>query len=338
MKKRIPLIIFILFLVSAVGFGIWYYFHSKTKFNDSYVNGNSAGNLYNAGLFCENGGTIFFANPSDEYRLYSMDTDGENLVKLCDDVVSFINADDHYVYYVRNNPRGDTAFSFLSINTNSLCRIDRTGGDTILVLDTEPSMYASLVGDFIYYIRYDKTDTSSLYKVRIDGKMQEQVDKSPYYTCSAAGQYLYYNGLKNDHNIWQLDTASDMESMVYGGNCWMPIAADGSTFYYMDCDNNYKLAKTDIVTGEKVLLGDDRVDSYNVSGNDIFVQRNSPEHPALCRMNADGTGYEVISEGIYTEINTAGGYVYFRDFKTGIMYRTTITPGGSIDIFDPGKA
>ena len=35
------------------------------------MNGSTAGNLYNGGLFCEYDGTVYFSNPSDGGKLYS---------------------------------------------------------------------------------------------------------------------------------------------------------------------------------------------------------------------------------------------------------------------------
>ncbi|MDD7636062.1 MAG: DUF5050 domain-containing protein, partial [Clostridiales bacterium] len=93
MKKHLPLIVLILVLVLAIAGGITVYMINRTRFNDDYVNGNTAGNLYNEGLVCEYGDMIYFANPSDGDKLYCMNTDGTNLTKICDDVVSFINVD-----------------------------------------------------------------------------------------------------------------------------------------------------------------------------------------------------------------------------------------------------
>ena len=31
-------------------------------------------------------GTVYFANPDDDYKLYSMDSNGNNLKKLSDDI------------------------------------------------------------------------------------------------------------------------------------------------------------------------------------------------------------------------------------------------------------
>lgn len=167
MKKRLPIIIIAVLVVVFAGLGFYSHQKSKIKYNTSYVNGNTAGNLYNAGLFCEKNGTVYFANPDDDYRLYSMDTNGNHLKKLSYDRVMYINADDHYVYYVRNNENNGTGFDFFSYARNSLCRIDQNGENT-KILDKDPCLYASLVGNYIYYLHYDDKDATTLYKIGMD--------------------------------------------------------------------------------------------------------------------------------------------------------------------------
>ena len=148
MKKVITILLIILVLAAGVGFGVYHHKSNETKFNDDYINGNTAGNLYNAGIFCTAAdGTIYFANPSDSSKLYSMNSDGSDLTKISDDVATFINADDNYIYYVRNNPVFTEPFSFLTINTDSLCRLDRSKHKKSILLDSSASLYASLVGN-----------------------------------------------------------------------------------------------------------------------------------------------------------------------------------------------
>lgn len=339
MKKFIPVIIIAIILILGIGIGIFIYTSDKTKFNDDYVNGNTAGNLYNGGLYCEYGGTVYFANPDDNDKLYSMDADGGNLTKICDDVVASINADENYLYYVRNNP-GSGVLSFLNISSNGLCRIDRNGSsDSILVLEDDPSIYAALSGNYIYYARYSSdAGTSTLYKVKIDGSECEEVDDTAHYTCSVVGQYMYYNGMETEHYIWRLNTEDDSFGMLYGGNCWMPIATDDSTIYFMDCDNNYAIARVDLITGEKTILAEDRVDWYNVYGSYIYFQRNDSEHPALCRMRTDGSDYEELASGNYMNINITSSYVYYKDFVSEQTYRIATYGGTEPELFCPGKA
>ena len=112
-------------------------------------------------------------------------------------------------------------------------------------------MYASLVGNYIYYLRYSESDGSTLYKVKIDGSDQKQVAASPFFTSSASGSHIYYNGIEKEHYLWRLNTEDDSIGMLYGGNCWMPTVVDDATVYYMDCDSNYAIARADIATGEK---------------------------------------------------------------------------------------
>lgn len=65
-EKVITILLIILVLAAGVGFGVYHHKSNETKFNDDYINGNTAGNLYNAGIFCTAAdGTIYFANPSD---------------------------------------------------------------------------------------------------------------------------------------------------------------------------------------------------------------------------------------------------------------------------------
>ena len=97
-----------------------------------------------------------FPTPSDGGKLYSMFRTEAIWQSSVMTRYPYINADEHYLYYVRNNPGATgAALSFLSVNTDSLCRIDREGGDdSVLILDSAPCLYASLYGNYIYYIRY----------------------------------------------------------------------------------------------------------------------------------------------------------------------------------------
>ena len=67
-----------------------------------------------------------------------------------------------------------------------------------------------------------------------------------------------------------------------------------------------------------------------------YFQRNSTSTPALCRMKTDGSDYTVIAEGKYTNINATETDVYFRDFASGVMYRTPIADPSDVEVFNPG--
>ncbi len=335
MKKFLTLFISFLCIAGVAGFALYNNYLSKDYYNDGYVNGNTAGNLYNSGLFCEYDNVIYFANPNDGMQLYRMNPDGSEIEKISDDSAAFINADENYIYYARSGDNSESYFSFLNVYTHSLCRLRRDGRGEVVVLDTDPCMYASLVGNYIYYIHYNTTEASSLYSIKNDGEEKRQVFPQTYFTCCTDGQYIYYNGLENDHNVYRLDTATLAQTLVYEGNCWMPIVEDNYV-YFMDCDNSYSLARADLTTGEKITLVNEWVDCFNVHNGVIYFQRNSSE-PAFCSVNTDGSDYTVLKNGIYTKIHVAGDLVFFKDFTTEQFYKMSIRDGW-ISPFDPPVA
>ena len=337
MKKTITVIISVLLAAVIVTCGILSYLNNRIQYNESYVNGNTAGNLYNGGLFCENSGKVFFANPDDYNRLYAMDLNGSNLEKLCNDTVMYINADSHYIYYVRRN--GDQEhnenYAVFAFNNNSLCRIPRNGGD-VTILDEDPCIYATLIGNYIYYLHYDSETATRLYRIGFDGKDKEMLSTNYMFTCSALGQYFYYNGMDSDGCLYEYDTATDSSRKIYDCNCYKPIVTSDNNVYYMDVDNNNALVHTNIQFGNPITLTTDSIDLYNVYGCYIYYQRYSENGSALCMIKNDGTDFKELRIGNYSNIHVTSYYIYFTDFKTGqVFYTPTANPGEIYD-FHPG--
>lgn len=335
MKSKIRGIILVLILIAAVVCGLLFYrLHSKFPYNEADVNGNLPGNLYNSGSFCESGDFIYFCNPQDNYSLYSMNKEGGELTKLTNDYVTYINADDNFIYYIRNNVLGSAQSSIFRWNTNSLCRISKSGGDPE-VLENDPCIYACLSGNYLYYVHYSDEDGSTLYKINIDGTGRKEVMKAPYIMCDAVGKYIYFSGVEQDHNIYRLDTSNDNTSLIYTGNTYNPILS-GDSIYFMDCDNNYALAKVDTSTGEKTIVIPARIDCYNINNAAIFYQKNDPDYPELCKASLDGSSIEVLAPGNYTELNLTSDYLYFKRFHDdSTIYRMSLSTN-EIRPFEPG--
>lgn len=323
-KKILKLLISIVILLGVIAIIAVQRYNDMTKFNNDYVNGNSGGNLYNGGYFCEYQGIIYFRNPNDNNCLYSMDRNGNNITKLSEDTASYINVDEHYVYYTRSNANDDSSFSFLNIETHSLCRLNKFNKD-ILILDSAPCIYASLIGNYVYYSHYDTQTASTVYKVKIDGSEAACVLKQPVIAVSANKEKLYYTGTESDAHVYCLNTANGTTSKVLDTNCYMPIISEGF-LYYINCDKGYILEKINLSTSEITTLVRERVDCYNVYGTTVYYQTNEDEASGLYRMKDDGYGYEVeqIASGIYTNINVTSTYVYF--MKYGMENTIFCTP------------
>lgn len=336
MKKKIIAISVILVLIlSAAGIAVYQNHQKKQRYNDSYVNGNTAGNLYNYGMFCEHNGTVYFSNPNDNYRLYSMNEEGEELKKLCDDSVAFINADDNYVYYVRRNANFNTTLSSFNLSTNGLCCYNLRS-KKVTILDNDPSMYVSLIGNYLYYIHYNTDNASTLYRIKIDGTEQEEIDRNPYFTCSTNGRFFYFNGLTNNHNIYQMDTISKNAKLICEGNYWMP-SADNEYIYFLDCEQNYALVRLGLTDETPKVIIKDRIETYNVHGDTIYFQKNNLNgDSALCSVKTDGSNYKEIKKGDYNQLNVTSNYVYFAPVGVdNLMYRFPTSNENDITEFKP---
>ena len=330
-KKTRTFFIWLLILLVIGSIALLNYMGSRTIYNDGYVVGNTTGNLYNGGLFCESNGQIFFSNPKDGHKLYVMDSDGSNVKKLCDDVASYINADENYVYYVRNNGSNDVSLSFLQIATNSLCRITRDE-KKVTILDDAPCLYASLVGNYVYYIHYDDKEASTLYRVRIDGSEREQISKVPYKTCAVDNGFVYFNEEEYNHNLMAMDTTSNNISTLYECVCYEPTVMDGIA-YYMDGERDYGITRVDLSYATPATVVPDRVDCYNIYEDGIFYQKNAGDASGIYHCNLDGSNEELIMEGTFTSIHTTSNMLYFYDFNNDSICYQMPMEGGSVTPF-----
>lgn len=335
-RKILKLLISIVALLIVLGIVAYNRYTDMTKFNDSYVNGNTGGNLYNGGYFCEYEGMIYFRNPNDNNRLYSMDRNGNNITRLSEDTASYINVDAHYVYYTRSNANDDSSFSFLNIETHSLCRLAKSN-HKIEILDSDPCIYASLIGNYVYYSHYDEETASTVYRVKIDGSEKECVLDAPITAVSANGQHLYYTGVESNAFVYAINTANGGQSTVLDTNAYMPIVSDGY-LYYINCDKGYRLEKMNLSSGEVTTLTRDRVDCYNVYGSTVFYQSNEGDASGLYRMKYDGYDYETeaLAMGNYTNINVTSTYVYFMRYGAeDVIYCTPTLGRVNIQQFSP---
>ena len=94
-KTKQILIIFITLLVVAI-LGVLALNANKVKLNKTNVVGNTAGNLNNGGLFCEQNGLVYFSNPYDGGALYSMKPDGSDIKRNLSAKVKFISAESNH--------------------------------------------------------------------------------------------------------------------------------------------------------------------------------------------------------------------------------------------------
>ncbi|MDD5934353.1 MAG: DUF5050 domain-containing protein [Clostridiales bacterium] len=330
-----------MFLITIVTIAIIVFFvtklSNKTIYNEEDTIGNTAGNLYNGGLFCERGNYIYFSNFEDDGAIYRMDSDCTNLKKISTDKACFINADENYLYYsrinyIKENPT-QTIFTFYN---RGIYRTNHNG-DKLLLLYKDPSGLLSLHGNEIYYQHYNKQTGTKFYQVGIDGKKEKEISDDAILPASYYNGTLYYAGVNKDHFIHAMDLKTKSDTIFYAGNCYMPIATEKG-IYYISLSDNYALAFLDYSSKEPVILTDQFCSSFNISadGNTIYYQVDGGDHNGIYKLDLATGASEIIINGNYKNIHVTSKYIFFRDFDETHTYAYEPT-SGNLEVFSPSE-
>lgn len=318
--------------------GIYIYSSGRTYLNADDLIGNTAGNIYNGGLFCERDGKIYFSNDNDDGSLYVMNANADltSVKKLHYDKAAYINVDENYIYYLRaNNTRENSSGSILMFNNTGIYRINQNG-KSLKLISRNPGSYVSVFGNHVYYQNYDINEGLFLYRNQTDGSLERLLLKEAVIPSIIMDNKLYYVGANNDHNINRLDLSSFTSQTYIEGNFGYPIFK-GEYIYYMDQSNNYSINRMNRDGSDPIVLVKDRTSTFNItnSGKYLYYQIDDMDNSKICRMNLDTMESEVLLDGHYKQIHVTENYVFFKGFDNKNTY--TVSPDGSamLGTFNP---
>lgn len=317
-------------------FGLIIYSSGRTYYNDDFVTGNNAGNLYNGGLFCEYNNKIYFSNDSDEGALYVMNPDLKNVKKVHDDKAAYINIDDNYIYYVRtNNTRENHKGSFFMFYSTGVYRINHNGSN-LKMISHSPAGVLGLSGNFLFYQRYDADTGLNLYYSKIDGSGENLISEDSIIPASIKDNYLLFSGTNMDHNISSMNLETFETNTLIEANTMYPISIKNK-IYYINLEDNYSIyrCKADGTQTERVV--NQRCSTYNITldGTYLYYQIDDGENNGIHRLNLSTDEDELILEGDYKQIHVTDKYVFFKDFNNESTYMLAANGTGKLGSFNP---
>ena len=287
---------------------------NKIPENPNGTVGNTGGNHYNNGLFCEDEGQVFFANPYDQNTLYVMNSDETEVQKLTTVGVKSINAAGKFVYYYQDDVGKGSGLGY-AIKTNGIYRVKKDGKSPECLIK-EPLLSMNLINNDIYFQHFHNTGGLTLDTIAIDKSSESTALEGIMSPASAADGIIYYAHQEDNFLLYAFDTRTGMNSLLWNHKVYNPIYHTDGYIYFMDVENNYQIHRYHPMTGEDQTLTYDRAENYNVYDNYIYYQKFSTTEPALMRMHTDGSNVEVVSYGNFTNINITSNYVYYTEFGT----------------------
>ena len=315
MKKAVRITVIIIVAILLIAAGILVMFTQRIAMNPPGTIGNTAGNLNNDGRFCEHDGTVYFYNSFNGGGLFTMDPNEGNLRRLNNLEVRNILAGGKYLYYFHTGASTVTTGFGHAFGMRSFLRC-KLNGSNAETLTTDVVITGQLVDNYLYLMT-SQYDGPSFYKMKINSSDKIELADYTINPACADNGVIYYNGTRNDHYLYALDTETDVSSELWKSNIWYPVL-DGDYIYYMDVANDYRLCRYSRSQDVIEILTQDRVDCFNVGSGFIYYQKNGTE-PQLKCMRTDGSNVQVIAEGNYTKINMTSQYVYFQEFGNDIV-------------------
>ena len=195
MKRKIISIFSIICIVIAfIATGIVVQLNQRIVKNPVGTIGNTAGNLYNGGLFCEDDGYVYFSNPYDAYALYRMRPNETEIEKLIETETGSINAAGKYFYFYQKGSGTGEGFGYM-ISTTGVYRAEKENPNKIVCLDRVLSETMILADNSIYYNTAKQAEGVNLKKIDIDGENAEILLNYKVTPACVNNSALYFNNM-----------------------------------------------------------------------------------------------------------------------------------------------
>jgi hypothetical protein len=334
---KIRNIIIIILITVAVGSAVVVYFYlNMIPEVDPTVGGNTTGNLYNGGYFCEMDGKVYFRNNYDNGCMYSMNVDETDIKPVTTMNVYFISGNGNYLYFYMDSQH-------LSLSTSGIgttvkyygvyqCHLDGTKQKCLYRGRTAAQ---AMCGNYIYFQVKD-ANGGSLLKIKNDKTNLTTISDEYIDPCGFCDGKIYFTGVTKDHNLYMMDTLNgDKITKIADGYIFYPIYHDGY-IYYMDAVDNYHLKRMDLSTMKVEKLTNNRVECFNLNDQYIFYSVAESLTPALHVMTLDGSSDVAVHQGIFFNISLTSQYVYYTPAKDNTrMYHMPIDGSQPPSLFNP---
>ena len=298
--------------------------------------GNTPGNIYNGGYFCESDGKVFFSNLSDDGCLYSMNSDETGYRKISALSVRNIMTSGRFVFaYLDKHTRGVSQGLGSVVSEYGIYRM-RNDGKYAVCLLKEVAQTLQLCGSHIYYQKGNDMD-GSLERIRVDKKERSSVLSQHVNPAAYENGFLYYAGITGDHALYRISTESETPApqRVYDGNVYQPVIM-GSDIYFLDAVGGYRICRFNVATGQVASLGSYPADCYNLNASYVFYNSTDANAPGLYRMRLDGSDNTLIWPGTCNSIHLTGTHLYFKVYgMDNTWYHMPLSGNAQPSVFLP---
>ncbi|MBQ6733524.1 MAG: DUF5050 domain-containing protein [Lachnospiraceae bacterium] len=326
-RRKFVIILVILLLLAGVGvFATIQFIGRSVPDNPSSVRGNTPGNIYNGGYFCEADGKVYFANPADSDTLYSMDVNEANFQKLSAMRVRNILSGGNFLYYVMDeHTRSVSSGLGAAVEEYGIYRLRNDGKYTVCLLRSRVGTM-QLGGNYLYYQIGDEA-TGTLERISTTKKGRTGYGNTPSFfaerinPASYENGMIYYNSMQTAYSLYQLNVEAEPAASraVFQSNIYQPIV-QAPYVYFLNAADGYKVCRYHVTSGTLETLTPYGADCYNVNNTHIYYDTQEAPSPGLYRVRLDGSGHEQLATGAYSALHLTSNFLYYKMYGTENMF------------------
>lgn len=265
----------------------------KTEFSGSCLNAS--------------GGSLYFLNMEDNFKIYRMDPETLTAEAVCDMEAFFFMTAGNDIFFISQKPVTNEIQSE-TMGQMALYVLKAGEKDPTFVSDAPMSIF-TVYKDKIYYVDYE--DGYSLYKMNLSGKGAKKIIDTPVYNFDIKNDTIYFT----DGTIPEGDETGipklSLETAKLNGKGRKTLLADAvvksfalgnDAIYYSDNNQQSELLK--YIPGQEPSVEAPEVYLANAHGDFVYYL-NAEGKMYLTKL--DKSGYEVVSslEDIPAEEGTA---------------------------------
>jgi hypothetical protein len=260
--------------------------------------------------------------------LYKMKLDGTDKGRITEDIVSYINVWDGWIYYSNGYP-----------GNGEIYRI-APDGSSKKKINNERSYYTIIKDGWIYYstVKYITLEEVEfkIKKIKIDGtnemdiiyetKKGKEINPSGYFFLSDG--WIYYRSILDMNKLYRVQDNGKNKSKVSDNASYGEFIVDQNWIYYIQPNDGNKLYKMKTDGTEKELVINKSIGNINITDEYIFYTDES-ENYKLYKKNKGSSVESKLSDYSVSDINVIGDWLYCRDFYSELKFYKISSAGTS---------
>lgn len=271
--------------------------------DESGTEGNLFINISEGGLMELVDERVYYTSPSNEYQIYSMDRNFEDVRLECSIPAFYLNAVD-----------GALVFSGADGGEKRLYRMDLDSGE-VQQLSEQVTYEPKVKNGVIYYD--DVEEEYSLYRCEMDGSDRRWISGgSVFYSC-ITDDTIYYLDTQDDYHLYSMDLNGGNKRLVYDQSSRELSLMDDCLYLSL---REGGILKHEIGSGEMRWVSDVNAASLVAATDGWLYFANRDKEDRLYKMRQDGSELTKLSSEPAAFVNVAANLISYQNKDTKDFY------------------